>query len=33
MNECNYRLKKIVIVINDTVVRYLEGLKIPDQNH
>ena len=33
MNECNYRLKKIVIVINDTSRRYLEGLQTPDLNH
>ena len=33
MNECNYRLKKIVIVINDTSRRYLDGHNTPDLNH
>ena len=33
MNECNYRLKKIVIVINDTSRRYMEGRDTPDLNH
>ena len=32
MNECNYKLKKVVIV-NDTSRRYLGGHNTPDLNH